>query len=280
MSRFRAALLQMNAAATPAANIAALRDMVPAARAAGADLICTPENTGMLEPDEAAKIAKAKPEERHEVLAACRELARETGAWLAVGSLAVLHEDGRRIWNRSYLLAPDGGIAARYDKIHLFDVELDVSYRESRTVAPGGAAVWADTPWARLGLTVCYDLRFPHLYRDLARAGAGVLLIPSAFTVPTGEAHWEVLLRARAVECGAYVLAAAQTGEHARGRRTWGHSLAVDPWGRVIASLGSETGILTVDIDTAEVDAARRRLPSLDHDRPYTPPAKGKAAAE
>ena len=280
MSRFRAALLQMNAAAEPAANLAALRDMVPAARAAGADLICTPENTGMLEPDEAAKIVKAKPEAQHEVLAACRELARETGAWLAIGSLAVLHADGQRIWNRSYLLSPDGGIAARYDKIHLFDVDLDVAYRESRTVAPGDAAVWADTPWARLGLTVCYDLRFPHLYRDLARAGAGVLLIPSAFTVPTGEAHWETLLRARAIECGAYVLAAAQTGAHARGRRTWGHSLAVDPWGKVIRSLGGETGILTIDIDTAEIDAARRRLPSLQHDRPYTPPVARDAAAE
>jgi len=280
VSRFRAALLQMNAAAEPAANIAALRDMIPAARAAGADLICTPENTGMLEPDEAAKIAKAKSEDRHEVLAACRDLARETGAWLAIGSLAVLHADGQRIWNRSYLLSPDGAIAARYDKIHLFDVDLDVPYRESRTVAPGNAAVWADTPWARLGLTVCYDLRFPHLYRDLARAGAGVLLIPSAFTVPTGEAHWEVLQRARAIECGAYVLAAAQTGEHARGRRTWGHSLAVDPWGKVIGSLGGETGILTIDIDTAEIDAARRRLPSLQHDRPYAPPSRRDAAAE
>ena len=279
MARFRAALVQFTAARETAPNIATLREIVRAAHAGGAALVLTPENSGMLEPDDAAKLAKAT----HEVLAAAGELARETAVWLHLGSIAIAHADGRRIHNRSYLLRPDGTIAARYDKVHLFDVDLDdARYRESASVAPGTEAVVADLPWARLGLSICYDVRFPHFYRALAHAGAEVIMVPSAFTVPTGRAHWEVLLRARAIETGCYVLAAAQTGTHAGDRRTWGHSLAIDPWGAVIADGGSEPTTLQIDIDTAAVAAARRALPSLAHDRPFAPPVPtvGADAAE
>lgn len=283
MTAFRAALVQFTAARDPDPNIATVSGLVREARAGGADLVLTPENTGMLEPDDAAKLAKAEPEDDHRVLAALRDVAAETGAWLLIGSLAVKTDDPARVANRSFLVQPDGGIAARYDKIHLFDVDLSdrESYRESASVAPGERAVVAATPWGRLGMSVCYDLRFPLLYRALAQGGAEFLAIPSAFTVPTGRAHWHVLLRARAIETGCFVLAPAQTGAHAEGRTTYGHSLAVDPWGRVLADAGDVAGVAIADIDPAQVAEARRAIPSLDNARPFAPPADlGEAAAE
>jgi deaminated glutathione amidase len=215
------------------------------------------------------------------VLAALREVAQETGVWLLIGSLAIdlsrergTAEGERRLANRSYLVDPGGGVVARYDKIHMFDVDLagGESYRESNAFRPGGRAVLAETPWGVLGMTVCYDLRFPHLYRALAQAGADFLAIPSAFTVPTGKAHWHVLMRARAIENGCFVFAPAQWGEHAEGRRTYGHSLIVDPWGEVLADAGEGVGIVSARIDLAAIAKARRMVPSLQHDRPFTKP--------
>ena len=216
------------------------------------------------------------------MLAALREVAQETGVWLLIGSLAIdlSREPGtaggeHRLANRSYLVDPGGAVVAHYDKIHMFDVDLagGESYRESNAFRPGGRAVLAETPWGVLGMTVCYDLRFPHLYRTLAQAGADFLAIPSAFTVPTGKAHWHVLLRARAIENGCLVFAPAQWGEHAEGRRTYGHSLIVDPWGEVLADAGEGVGIVSARIDLAAIAKARRMVPSLQHDRPFTEPA-------
>jgi predicted amidohydrolase len=213
------------------------------------------------------------------VLAALRATAREHGVWLLIGSLALKPDsaDGR-FANRSFLIAPDGGIVARYDKIHMFDVAISAAetYRESDGFRPGDRAVLARTPFGVVGLTICYDLRFPQLYRRLAIGGARILTVPSAFAVPTGRAHWEVLLRARAIETGCVVLAPAQTGTHSasrgRKRETWGHSLAVAPWGEVLADGGHEPGVTFVDIDLAHVDATRARVPSLTHDRAFAGP--------
>ncbi len=262
-------------------NIRVVSDLVRRARDGGADFVMTPENTGLTEPIGKLRREKARDEANHPVLSALREVARETGVWLLIGSLAVdlsrepgTAEGERRLANRSYLVDPDGAIVARCDKIHMFDVDLagGESYRESNAYRPGGRAVLAETPWGALGMTVCYDLRFPHLYRALAHAGADFLAIPSAFTVPTGKAHWHVLLRARAIENGCFVFAPAQWGEHAEGRRTYGHSLIVDPWGEVLADAGEGVGIVTARIDPAAIARARRMVPSLQHDRPFTPP--------
>jgi predicted amidohydrolase len=251
------------------------------ARDGGADFIMTPENTGLTEPVGKLRREKARDEANHPVLAALREVAQETGVWLLIGSLAVdlsrepgTAEGEQRLANRSYLVDPGGAVMARYDKIHMFDVDLagGESYRESNAFRPGGRAVLAETPWGVLGMTVCYDLRFPHLYRGLAQAGADFLAIPSAFTVPTGKAHWHVLLRARAIENGCFVFAPAQSGEHAEGRRTYGHSLIVDPWGEVLADAGEGVGIVSAHIDLAAIAKARRMVPSLQHDRPFTKP--------
>ncbi len=267
---FRLACVQVNAGNDMAANIEAASAFARRARADGADFIAFPECVAMMEMGRERTLAKAHPEETHPALAAFRALAGELGVWLLGGSLAVrLEED--RVANRSYLIDPSGKAIASYDKIHMFDVDLDggESYRESATYRPGGNLTLADTPWGRLGMTVCYDLRFPQLYRDLAHAGATLLSVPSAFTRPTGVAHWEVLLRARAIENGAYVFAPAQCGEHPYGRRTWGHSLIVDPWGTVLADGGEVPGYVIAEIDPAKVDEVRRSLPSLTHDRPY-----------
>ena len=271
---FTAACVQITAAREYAPNIARLTELIREAAAAGADLISLPENCAMIEPDQEKALAKAEPEARHPALPALQDLAKDTGTWIHVGSLNIRAADGR-IANRAFLLDDVGRITARYDKLHLFDVTLGngEAYRESDTVAPGANAMLAATPWGPLGLTICYDLRFPQLYRDLARAGAGVLAVPSAFTRTTGKAHWHVLLRARAIETGAYVIAAAQCGTHAEGRRTYGHSLIVDPWGEILADGGEEEGVITAVIDPAEVAKARSRLPSLTHDRPYDGPA-------
>ena len=274
---FRVALIQFSAARAPETNIAPVSAMIRSARAEGAQLICTPENTGFLEPLAKELMAKAEPEDSHRALAAYRDLAAETGAWLVIGSLAVKKPAEERVANRSYLIDPTGAIAASYDKIHLFDVDLPdgESYRESKTFSPGGRAVIADLPWGRLGMSICYDLRFAHYYRSLAQAGAHFLTVPAAFTVPTGKAHWHVLLRARAIEAGCYVFAPAQTGTHAEGRQTYGHSLVVAPWGEVLADGGEAPGIVAAEINPAAVAKARTAVPALDHDRPYTPPEAG-----
>jgi predicted amidohydrolase len=268
--RFTVACVQTNSAREIKPNIAATTALVRQARAAGADFILLPENVSMLEPVSRLLKQKAEREESHPALAAFRDLARETGAWLLIGSLAIKVEDDR-VANRSLLVDPQGTIVARYDKIHMFDVDLGPgqSYRESATIAPGASAVLAPMPWGSLGLSVCYDLRFPHLYRRLAQRGAAYLSVPSAFTRTTGRAHWHILLRARAIENGAYVFAPAQCGTHAEGRETFGHSLIVDPWGTVLADGGEEPGFILAEVDPEQVAAARRRVPSLAHDRPF-----------
>jgi predicted amidohydrolase len=256
-------------------------DLVRRARDAGAEFIVTPEITGMFEPKRDLHLAKATGEETNPALAAFRELARETGAWLLIGSLAI-KLDAARLANRSFLIGPDGVIVARYDKIHMFDVDLEngESYRESALYRPGDNTVLAALPWGTLGMTICYDLRFPYLYRALAQAGADFLSIPAAFTVPTGKAHWHVLQRARAIENGCFVFAAAQWGEHADGRKTYGHSLIVDPWGEVLADAGEGVGVITAAIDLAKVAEARRMVPALRHDRGIpAPPLKGTSLA-
>ena len=269
-SPFRLACVQVNAGNQMMANIEAAAEFARAARDDGADFIAFPECVAMMEMGRDAALAQAKPEETHPALAAFRELADELNVWLLGGSLSVLLP-GDKIANRLFLIDSGGIVQARYDKIHMFDVDLEdgESYRESATYRPGDTAVLADTPWGKLGMTVCYDLRFPHLYRDLTKAGASMLTVPSAFTRPTGEAHWEVLLRARAIENAAYVFAPAQCGEHPHGRLTHGHSLIVDPWGTVLADGGETPGYIIAKIDPAKVDEVRRSLPSLTHDRGY-----------
>jgi predicted amidohydrolase len=270
---FRLACVQMNSGNDMAANIAAASDMARAARKAGAELIAFPECVSMMEMGRDRVRAKAAPEASHPALAAFRALARELNVWLLGGSLTVT-TDGERVANRSVLIDEAGNVAARYDKIHMFDVDLEggESYRESATYRPGAEARVAATPFGTLGMTVCYDLRFPQLYRALAKAGATLLAVPSAFTRPTGRAHWEVLLRARAIENGAYVFAPAQCGEHPHGRKTWGHSLIVDPWGEVLADGGEDPGFVIAEIDPARIDKARRAVPSLGHDRSWAAP--------
>jgi deaminated glutathione amidase len=278
---FIAACLQFTAVRDYEPNIRAVCDLVRRARDAGADFVLTPENTGLIEPNGRLRREKARDEASHPVLTALREVARETGVWLLIGSLAVdisaepgVASGERRLANRSYLIESGGAVAATYDKIHMFDVDLagGESYRESNAFHPGSRAVAAPTPWGILGMTICYDLRFPQLYRALAHNGARYLAIPSAFTVPTGRAHWHVLLRARAIENGCFVFAPAQWGEHAEGRRTFGASLIVDPWGEVLADGGDGVGIVSARIDPARVAEVRRMLPSLGHDRRFADP--------
>jgi predicted amidohydrolase len=283
MGGFTAACIQLSSGREVEPNIAAAAALVRRARDDGADLIMTPEVSDMIEPKGALRRAKAKSEDEHPMLAAFRDLARETGAWLLLGSIVV--RDGgeqERLANRSFLIAPDGAIAQRYDKIHMFDVALEggESYRESAAFQPGESCALAPLPWGVLGMTVCYDLRFPLLYRALAQGGAAFLSVPSAFTVPTGRAHWHVLLRARAIENFCFVFAPAQCGEHAEGRRTYGHSLIVAPWGEILAEGGDEPGVVLAQIDPAKVAEARRAVPSLGHDRGFTRPAGQGLAAE
>jgi predicted amidohydrolase len=276
----QAGLVQLNVTDDPAANLPVTVDLVRRAAAGGAGFVLTPECTNLLSSNRDRQRAVLRHEDDDATLAALRDEAARAGIWLLVGSLGMLTADADgRFANRSFLVAPDGAVAARYDKIHMFDVNVTETevYRESAGYRPGDRAVTADTPFGRLGLTVCYDVRFPHLYRALAQAGASILTVPAAFNHLTGAAHWEVLLRARAIETGCYVLAPAQTGFHAeqagRGRRTHGHSLAVAPWGEVLADAGTEPGIIHVTLDPAEVARARARVPSLSHDRDFQPPA-------
>jgi predicted amidohydrolase len=278
--KFTAACVQMTSEREFEPNIRAASDLVRRARDAGASFILTPEITAMLEPKREQHLLKAKPEAENPALAAFRELAKETGAWLLIGSMAIKLE-ADRLANRSFLLTPQGEIAARYDKIHMFDIDLKngETYRESALYRPGDTPVLAELPWGMLGMTVCYDLRFAYLYRTLAQAGADFLTIPSAFTVPTGKAHWHVLQRARAIETGCFVLAPAQWGEHAEGRKTYGHSLIVDPWGEVLADAGEGVGFVTAEIDPAKIAEARHMVPALRHDRTLTTPQIPRALA-
>ncbi|HEY1638398.1 MAG TPA: carbon-nitrogen hydrolase family protein [Rhizomicrobium sp.] len=270
---FRAACVQLCSSDDVDENIRVASDLIREARAAGADFIATPENTTLMAPDGGAKLEKSYDEGRDPALPRFRALAEELGVWLLIGSLAIKVSE-RKTANRSFLLDPKGRIAARYDKIFLFDVDLPSgeTYRESNTVAGGNRAVAADLPWGRLGLSICYDLRFPQLYRRLAQAGSAFLAVPSAFTETTGKAHWHVLLRARAIENGAFVIAPAQGGRHANGRQTYGHSLIVSPWGEILAEAGTEPGIITAEVDPAAVTTARERVPSLRHDRDFEGP--------
>ena len=267
---FKAAMIQMRSGLQPGANLDAALALIGEAKTAGADYVLTPEMTNIMEVKRERLFATIVEEDADTSLATLRELARKLGIYIHVGSLAIkLTAD--RAANRSFLIDAKGEIAARYDKIHMFDVDLagGESYRESRTYRPGEMAVVGDLPWGRLGLTICYDLRFPALYRALAEAGATMLTIPSAFTQQTGEAHWHVLIRARAIENGCFVFAAAQAGKHENGRETFGHSLIVDPWGRILAEGGGEPGVVMAEIDLAEVSKARARIPSLQHGRRF-----------
>ena len=253
-------------------NIADAEALVREAAGAGADLVSLPECAALIEPDRAAFRRKVVPEEDHPALAAFVSLARELRIWMHVGSLAVRRADDG-IANRTYLIDPGGDVVARYDKIHMFDVDLanGESFRESDSYRPGSRAVFADLPWGRLGLTICYDVRFPALYGHLARCGALFIAVPSAFTRPTGRAHWEVLLRARAIETGSWIFAAAQCGSHGGGRESHGHSLIVDPWGEVLADGGEEVGIVLADIDPARAAKAREAIPALANAREFAP---------
>ncbi len=267
---FTAGLVQLRSGLHPNANLDTTVKLINEAKSGGADYILTPEMTNILALKREHLFAVVAEEEDDKSLATFRELARKHGVYLHIGSLAIKLTNDRAA-NRSFLIGRDGEIVARYDKIHMFDVDLanGESYRESNSYHPGEIAVVADLPWGRLGLSVCYDLRFPTLYRALAEAGSSFLAIPSAFTKQTGEAHWHVLMRARAIENGSFVLAAAQGGRHENGRDTFGHSLVVDPWGRIIAEAGTEPGVLLAKIDPAEVAAARAKVPSLQHGRRF-----------
>ncbi len=267
---FRAGLVQLCSGRSVANNVATAIDHVRAAAAQGADYIQTPECTTLMELDPVRLMAEIEPEANNAALAAFTAAARDLKVWLHIGSMGVKLPEGR-IANRSYVIAPDGTIAARYDKIHMFDVDLgngDV-YRESESYAAGTKAVIADLPWGPLGLTICYDLRFPALHRALAKGGAKFLAVPAAFTRITGEAHWHTLLRARAIEAQSFVFAAAQGGRHENGRETFGHSLIISPWGQLLAEGGRDPGAIVADIDLAILDDVRRRVPSLTHDRPF-----------
>jgi predicted amidohydrolase len=275
----RIGLIQLTVTDDPVANLAATLGFVRQAQAQGAQFILTPECTNGLWSDRAAQKALLRGESDDPTLAALRDEAAKLGIWLLIGSIALVTGDADgRFANRSFLIGPDGSIAARYDKIHMFDVNVSETevYRESAAFRPGDKAVVSQTPFATLGMSVCYDVRFPHLYRALAQGGAQILTVPAAFNHITGAAHWETLLRARAIENGAFVLAPAQTGFHAeasgKGRRTYGHSLAIGPWGEVLADGGTEPGVTLVDLDLTQGAEARRRVPSLQHDRGFDGP--------
>jgi predicted amidohydrolase len=267
---FKVAMIQMRSGLQPGANIDSAVRYIGDAKSAGAEYVLTPEMTNILAAKREQLFAVIVEEDADASLATLREVARKLGIYVHIGSLAIRISPDRAA-NRSFLIDPKGDILARYDKIHMFDVDLagGESYRESRNYRPGELAVLADLPWGRLGLTVCYDLRFPALYRALAEAGATMLAIPSAFTKQTGEAHWHALIRSRAIENGCFVFAAAQGGRHENGRDTFGHSLIVDPWGRIIAEGGTEPGIIVAEINPAEVADARVRIPSLQHGRRF-----------
>jgi predicted amidohydrolase len=267
---FRVGLVQMCAGRDVGKNIATAAGLIRAAARGGAQYVQTPEMTNILELERPRLLAAIKPEVEDPAVAQFRALAGEVGIWLHIGSLALMGEHGTPV-NRSLLISPDGRIAARYDKIHMFDVDLGggESYRESANYKPGREAVVASLPWGQLGMTICYDLRFPHLHRALAKAGARFIAVPAAFTKPTGLAHWHTLLRARAIECQCYVFAAAQGGRHENGRETFGHSLVISPWGEVLAEADVQPAVTFADVELQRLDDVRRQVPSLRHDRPF-----------
>ena len=268
---FRAACVQMRSGIDAATNVETATALIREAKGLGASFVATPEVTVLFEAESDRLFAKVHVEDDDPSLKALRATAKELGLWLLIGSMAIRVGE-RQCANRSFLIGPDGGIRASYDKIHMFDVDLPngEKYRESRNFRRGERAVVADLPWGRLGLSVCYDLRFPQLYRALAQAGASFLTIPAAFTHTTGKAHWHVLQRARAIETGCYVIAPAQGGIHENGRHTYGHSLIVAPWGEIVAEAGEDPCVITADIDPARVTEARQRIPALTHDRPVS----------
>lgn len=268
---FRAALVQLCSGRDVDRNVVEAERLIREAAAGGAHYVQTPEVTTLMELESARLFAAVEPEQSNRALQAFRNLAAELKIWLHIGSMAVKVAPDK-IANRAFVLTPDGAIAATYDKIHMFDVDLPggESYRESKNYRPGDRAVVAALPWGGLGLSICYDLRFPHLYRALAKSGATFLAIPAAFTKVTGEAHWHTLLRARAIECQCYVFAAAQGGRHEHGRETYGHSLIISPWGQILAEGGVQPGVISADIDLQAIEEARKRVPSLGHDRPFT----------
>jgi predicted amidohydrolase len=268
--KFRAALVQMRSGSEVEANLDAAESAIRIAADGGAEYVQTPENTSLMVLSSRALFANTVVEDGNRAVAHFTKLASELRLWLHIGSMAIKLSD-TKVANRSFLITPQGEIAARYDKIHMFDVDLPggESYRESKNYQPGEKAVLSDLPWGRLGLTTCYDLRFPSLYRELAQAGADFITVPSAFTKQTGEAHWHVLLRARAIETGCFILASAQGGDHDMGRSTFGHSLIISPWGEILGEAGSDPDVIFADIDPALVVDARSRIPSLQHDRKF-----------
>jgi predicted amidohydrolase len=275
----KAALVQLNSGDDPVANLVTTSALVAQAAGQGAGFVLTPEVTNCVSQDRRHQARVLQHQDDDITLAGLRDAAVRHGVWLSIGSLALKTGDpDGRFANRSFLIDPAGQIIAQYDKIHMFDVTVSPTetYRESAGYRPGEQAVVADTPFAKIGLSICYDVRFAYLYRALAQAGAQVLLVPSAFSPVTGAAHWETLLRARAIETGCYVLAAAQAGTHAaqagKPRQTYGHSFAVSPWGEVLIDMNDETGIAMVDLDLAEVAQSRKRIAALDHDRPFEGP--------
>lgn len=266
----KAACIQTSSGPVIEDNLKMTGEMIRAAASMGAQFIATPENTCQMLSTNSEKKRDAPAQEDHPGVKFFSDLASELDIWLLTGSMAVRF-DAHRIANRSFIFDNNGNLVAYYDKIHLFAANLSDTeqYNEAKTISAGEKAVVADSPWGGIGLSICYDLRFAHLYRDLAKAGANILTVPAAFTVPTGKAHWEVLLRARAIETGCFVIAPGQTGEHEGGRRTWGHSLIINPWGEILADAGDAVGIIMADLDLFQVDQARSKIPSLQHDRKY-----------
>ncbi len=274
MTILKAALVQLRTPATQAGALAQVGPLVRQAARGGAQLIATPEATNILQRDKAKLFEAVRPLDEDACVTGLRALASELGVWILIGSALVRREDGQ-LANRSTLVGADGEVKATYDKIHMFDVDLPTGerHRESALYTPGERAAVAETPWGKLGLSVCYDVRFPHLYRTLAKAGAEVITVPAAFTRPTGEAHWEILLRARAIETGAFVLAPAQGGLHEDGRGTWGRSLVIGPWGEILAKAeDDEPGVIAADLDLDAVAKARAAIPALVNDRAFAEP--------
>jgi predicted amidohydrolase len=269
-SVFTVACLQVNASDDMAANVATASVLTRQAVERGANLVLMPENVAMMTWGRKAILEKAMPEAEHVALKAFRDLARELRTWIHAGSLAISLPNDKAA-NRTYVLAPDGSIAARYDKIHMFDVDLGNGerYAESATFHPGDAAALVDLPWGKLGLTICYDLRFPQLYRHLGQAGADFIAVPAAFTQVTGQAHWHVLLRARAIETGCFVFAPAQTGTHANDRKTFGHALVINPWGEILGDGGTAPGVVMASVDATEVAKARAKVPAIGLEMPF-----------
>jgi predicted amidohydrolase len=266
----RIALFQSTTGIDPVLNARALMEAIERASSGGAEMLFTPEMTGLLDRDSARAAKVLRPQDDEEVLAACCEAAARHRIWVNIGSLAVLVDDGK-VANRSFVVDREGRVRATYDKLHLFDVDLPTgeSWRESNVYSPGaGVALVNGTPVGKLGLTICYDLRFPGLFARLAESDADVITVPAAFTVPTGKAHWHVLLRARAIEAGLFVIAAAQVGHHEDGRNTFGHSLVVDPWGEILLDMAEEKGVGFADIDLKRISDVRSRIPALSHRRP------------